>query len=171
MLSFHINLRMEYLRNGLLLLLFFVAISCSRTDKKFYSSRDSNSLRKRLHIPIIEENMVISDSTDFFRSYWSTAHKYPLDSLPLHVWKVIIPGRSVLSFESDAFRKRIDDTLLFQLNIDSKLYRDSSVTITGSVFYTQTSEQKSISLEFDKKYVRLDSMGVDSVKKSWQIAF
>jgi len=63
---------------------------------------------------------------------------------------VIIPGRSVLSFESDAFRKRIDDTLLFQLNIDSKLYRDSSVTITGSVFILKPVNKNQLALNLIK---------------------
>jgi hypothetical protein len=32
-------------------------------------------------------------------------------------------------------------------------------------------ERKSASFEFDSEYIKLDSLGVDSVKKAWKINF
>ena len=115
--------------------------------------------------------MTIDESATLSDTRWHTSPKYPKDTKVLHAWKTIIAGGSTLTFESDAFRKRIDDTLFYQLNIDSKLRKDSTVTVTGLVFYVMENESKSISLDFDNQYKSLDSLGVDSVKKSWKIYF
>ncbi|MCX6316262.1 MAG: hypothetical protein NTW29_03170 [Bacteroidetes bacterium] len=149
----------------------FIFFSCSKIDKKFYNSKDSNELRRRFHIPIIEAVMTQDESADLSDTRWATSPKFPRDTNVLHVWKAITAGRSILTFESDAFRKRIDDTLFYQLNVDSKFRKDSTVTVTGLVFYVMENESKSLSLDFDKKYKPLDSLGVDSVKKSWKLYY
>ena len=146
-------------------------LSCSIIDKNFYCSKESNSLRKRFHLPTIDSNMTLDESAVLFDSRWQASAKYPTDTIPLHAWKTIIVGRSYLTFESDAFRKRIDDTLFYQLNVDSRINKDSSVTVSGLVFYVMENESKSISLDFDNNYKRLDSLGVDSVKKEWRLNF
>jgi hypothetical protein len=113
----------------------------------------------------LDESVVLSDSR------WQSPVKYPSDTIPLHAWKTITVGGSFITFESDAFRKRIDDTLFYQLNIQSKFHKDSSVTVIGLVFYVMENERKSASFEFDSEYIKLDSLGVDSVKKAWKINF
>ncbi len=150
-------------------MLVLTLVSCSQIDRKFYYSKESNNLRKRFHIPTIENNMTLDESAVVFDSRWHTQTKYPMDTVPLHAWKGIVPGSSIITSETDAFRKRIDDTLFYQLNIDSKILKDSSVTVTGLVFYIMENESKSINL--DKQYQDLDSLGVDSVKKRWKLNF
>lgn len=144
------------MKENLFIILVLGLVSCSKVDKKHFCSRESNSLRKRFEIPIIEDNMKVADPTESFRCKWTTSEQYRSDTIPLHVWKVIVPGKSVLSLESDAFRKRIDDTLLYQLNIESKIHKDSSVTITGFLFYTHTNDRKSRSPDFDMHGKSLD---------------
>ena len=152
-------------------IIFFFIFGCAKVDKRFYCSKESNSLRKIVHIPIIEDNMTLDESAALSDSRWQTSIKYPTDTIPLHAWKTIVAGKSILTTETDAFRKRINDTLFYQLNIDSKIHKDSSVTVTGLVFYTMQNESKSISLEFDNQYKKLDSREVDSVKKEWNLGF
>jgi hypothetical protein len=115
--------------------------------------------------------MIVDESAALSDSRWQTSPKYPTDTIPLHAWKTIVVGRSILTFETDAFRKKIDDTLFYQLNIDSKIHKDSSVTVSGLVFYIMENESKSISLDFDNQYKSLDSLGVDSVKKRWKLYY
>jgi hypothetical protein len=113
----------------------------------------------------LDEGAALSDSR------WETSPKYPSDTLPLHAWKTISVVNSILTFESDAFRKKIDDTLFYQLSIYSKLHKDSSKTTTGLIFYIMENESKSLSPEFEKNYKSLDSRGVDSVKERWNLNF
>jgi hypothetical protein len=149
----------------------FLLFSCSNVDKTFFCSKESNILRKRFSLPAIDSNMTLDESAFASDSRWQSPVKYPSDTIPLHAWKTITVGRSFITSESDAFRKRIDDTLFYQLNIYSKVLNDSSVTITGLVFYVMENESRSTSFDFDKKYMKLDNLGVDSVKKAWKISF
>ena len=143
-------------------------LSCSRRfNRKFYCSKESNELRKKNHIPIIGDDMACRDSTDLDFSYWAAKQKYPTDTIILHAWKTITPGYSILSLESDAFRKRIDDTLFYQLNITSKIKKDSSASIDAMLLYILENESKSLSIEFDNKYKKLNRSELDSIIQKW----
>ena len=145
-----------------------VVLSCSRrVNRKFYCTKESNVLRKKFHIPIIGDDMTCRDSTDFYFIYWAAKQKYPADTNILHAWKTITPGHSILSLESDAFRKRIDDTLLYQLNITSKIKKDSSMSIDAMLFYILENESKSLSIEFDNQYKNLSRSELDSIIQQW----
>ena len=117
------------------LIISVLLFSCSNVDKTFLCSKDSHTLRRRFSLPAIDSNMTLDESVVLSDSRWQSSVKYPSDTIPLHAWKTITVGGSFITFESDAFRKRIDDTLFYQLNIQSKFHKDSSVKVTGIVFY------------------------------------
>src|SRR5687768_12596354 len=82
----------------------------------------ANNLRQRLHIPIID-NYMKAEKFGLIGSRWESKEDLPSGNEILHVWKIITPLSETAGLyeESDAFRKQFNDSLVFQLNIYSKI--------------------------------------------------
>lgn len=95
---------------------------------------NANKLRKRIHIPIIDDYM----KGDGYR--WESDNIVPIDSETLHWWKKVQEHHrngDLLSEESDAYRKNIND-VIFQLNIHSIIINDSISSRRGNLFLGNT---------------------------------
>lgn len=130
----------------------------------------SNDLRMRFGIPLIDSNLVSNDTISTVYSRWFSVNEFPAGNEVLHTWKTIstTSGSSIITTEDDAFRKRINDSLFYQLDINSVLGIDSSLATTGTIFEVTKNENTSGSKKTDKQYKQLDKPGIDSVMKSWK---
>lgn len=100
----------------------------------------------------------------FFGNRWESNSDFPKDSTPLHVWKTVTPltDTSGLDEEMDAYRKKYNDTVYFQMNIFSKVRGDSIAIRNGKLFFYKKNEQ----LDID-----ITDMQIDSVSKSWGLKY
>lgn len=123
----------------------------------------ANDLRQRLHIPIID-NYMKAEKFGSIGSRWESKEDLPSGNNILHVWKVIIPlsDTAGLYEESDAFRKRFNDSLIYQLNIHSKIIGDTLATRKGKIFSLNQSSLFDLDLTDDK---------IDSVVNSWGLTY
>lgn len=139
-------------------------------EKKYLPGKSSNSLRQRFSIPVIEGNMVCNDSNELYYNRWYSPQEFPAGPEVVHAWKTVSTAvsKSIITSEDDAFRKRINDTLFYQLNINSVLLNDSSASKTGQVFFVLKKENESADKKFDKHIHNLNGPGIDSVFRSWQ---
>lgn len=125
----------------------------------------ANELRERLQIPVIENDMIaVNYYNDFFGNRWESGRDYRLDTIPLHVWKNVIPFNDTagLAKELDAFRKKYNDTLYWQMNISSKIQGDTMVTRDGRLFLYGTNNLLD---------VNLTDLEIDSVSKTWGLNY
>lgn len=125
----------------------------------------ANDLRARLHVPIIDDYMKAKNKYNaFFGNRWESAKDLPKDTTPLHVWKTVTPltDSSGLNDEMDAYRKKYNDTLYFQMNIYSKVQGDTHVTRHGKLFFHDNNKL----LDID-----LTDFQIDSVSKRWGLKY
>jgi len=125
----------------------------------------ANELRKTLHIPIIDGYMKAQNKYNaFFGNRWESSRDLPTDMEALHVWKTVTPltDSSGLDNEMDAYRKRYNDTLYYQMNIYSKIHGDSLVDRKGKLFFLNNNNL----LDTD-----LNDYQIDSVSKSWELTY
>lgn len=121
----------------------------------------ANELRKKLQLPLIDEDMY--EKTDYAGngSRWNNKRKEPKDNEVLHAWKNIIPlnEKSGLDKEYDAYKRIINDTL-YQLNIDAKVVGDTAVIRQGTL-YRENSPGVATPI------TNLTDLQVDSLAKLW----
>src|SRR5262245_57959987 len=93
---------------------------------KLHYGVKANGLRQKLYIPIID-NYMKAMRFGPIGSRWESKEELPTGNNILHVWKMITPlsDTAGLYQESDAFRKRFNDSLVYQLNIYSHIIGDS----------------------------------------------
>jgi hypothetical protein len=144
------------------------------TFKHFYTKHQvsnlhygiqANELRKRLQIPIIEDNMKPEGYNEAISGlYWKANQQLPTDKEVLHVWKNAIPFSDTAGLykESDGFRKKYNDSLYYQLIIHSAITGDTTVKRSGKLFIYNKSELLNIVLNDEQ---------VDSVAKSWGLNY
>lgn len=126
---------------------------------------NANDLRVRLHIPIIDDYMKARNKYNAFSgNRWESGKALPKDQEPLHVWKTVTPltDTSGLYDEMDAYRKKLNDTLYFQMNIYSKVQGDTQATRHGKLFFHNYNKL----LDID-----LTDIQIDSVSKSWGLKY
>ncbi len=125
----------------------------------------SNELRKSLHIPIIDNYMkAVNKYNTYFGNRWESGKDLPQKFEILHVWKIVTPltDSSGLDYEADAFRKRYNDTLFYQLNIYSKVYGDSVVKRNGNLFFYN--KRGLLDMELNENQI-------DSVAENWKLLY
>jgi hypothetical protein len=159
----------KYLLPGILLLfiaylVFDFFFTRHRISNLHYGVK-ANDLRVRLHIPIIDDYMKAKNKYNaFFGNRWESGTDLPKDQEPMHVWKTVTPltDTTGLNEEMDAYRKKLNDTLYFQMNIYSKVQGDTQVTRHGKLFYNNYNKL----LDID-----LTDIQIDSVSISWRLKY
>ncbi len=125
----------------------------------------ANDLRVRLHIPIIDDYMKAKNRYNtFFGNRWESRNNLPNGPEPLHVWKTVTPLTDTIGLcdEMDAYRKKFNDTLYFQMNIYSKVQGDTQSSRHGILFFPNYNKL----LDMD-----LTDIQIDSVSKSWGLNY
>jgi hypothetical protein len=130
---------------------------------KLHYGVKANSLREILYIPIIDDYMKATESGPP-GSRWESKGDLPKGNTALHVWKTITPlsDTAGLYEESDAFRKRFNDSLVYQLNINSKISGDTIANRKGQLFFYSRSSLPAIDINDDK---------IDSIARSWGLTY
>lgn len=121
----------------------------------------ANELRKKLQLPLIDEDMY--EKTDYAGngSRWNNKRKEPKGNEILHVWKNVIPknDESGLFKEYDAY-KRISNDTIYQLNIVAEVVGDTAVIRQGTL-YRENSPGVATPI------ADLTDLQVDSLAKLW----
>lgn len=159
----------KYLLPGILLLfiaylVFDFFYNRHRISNLHYGIK-ANDLRVRLHIPIIDDYMKAKNNYKaFLGNRWESGNDLPKDQEPLHVWKTVTPFTDTTGLydEMDAYRKKLNDTLYFQMNIYSKIQGDTQATRYGKLFFYNYNKM----LDID-----LNDIQIDSVSKSWGLKY
>ena len=130
---------------------------------KLHYGVKANTLRENLHIPIIDDYMKAKEFGPP-GSRWESKEDLPEGNITLHVWKIITPlsDTAGLYEESDAFRKRFNDTLVYQLNIHSKISGDTMIIRKGQLFFYNRLSLLDIDINDDK---------IDSVARAWGLTY
>jgi hypothetical protein len=132
---------------------------------KLHYGAKANALRERLFIPIIEDNMKPDRYNKAIAGLrWKAKRELPSDSEILHAWKIVTPLSETAGLyqESDALRKKYNDSLYYQLNIYSEITGDTTAKRNGSLFFYGKPGV------FEQK---LDDDQIDSVAQSWGLSF
>ena len=125
----------------------------------------TNDLREKLHIPIIDDYMKATYKyKDYLGNRWEADKDLPKDTTPLHVWKIMTPLTDSIGLndEIDAYRKKYNDTLYFQMNIYSKVQGDTIAKRHGRLFFLNNNTL----LDMD-----LSDIQIDSVSRSWGLTY
>lgn len=126
----------------------------------------ANDIRKKLFVPIIDDYMFVEDpDAKYVGNRWESKKELPENyGEVLHVWKVAIPltEKAGLSEEKDGFRKKANDSLYYQLNINSTIQGDSFAVRRGELFYYNMHGSPNLNL---------DDAGIDSVAKKWRLFY
>ncbi|BAU55500.1 hypothetical protein [Mucilaginibacter gotjawali] len=138
----------------------------------------SNPLRKKLNIPVIEGDMSpIYRYHQFYASNrWESGNEYPVNGVIAHPYKFVDADRKTLRLkeEGDSYRRRINDTIFQQINIDSEIIGDTISKRHGLLFYMHKSNLLLDTFVLVKPYnkeLKLDERGVDSVAKKWHLDY
>jgi hypothetical protein len=125
----------------------------------------ANAFRQKHFVPIIEDDMK-PDRYDaaILGLRWQARRELPSDREVLHVWKIVTPlsDTAGLYQEKDAFRKKYNDSLYYQLNINSEITGDTIAKRSGKLFFYERAgllEQE------------LNDRQIDSVAKNWGILY
>ncbi|MGJ8745141.1 hypothetical protein [Polaribacter sp.] len=125
----------------------------------------ANGLRRSLNVPIIDEYMTAESKHDeFFGNRWESWREKPNSDEILHAWKVVTPSENeqyILHNELDAYRMKIENGIILQLNIFSEIYNDSILTQTGRIVYHTE----------PRRNIELNEKDLDSVVKSWNLNY
>ena len=164
---------MRHFKNILFLLALLLFFSCRfpRRHSNLNNGVQSNPLRQKIHIPIIDSYMKKDNKPAFLGGErWDSKIDFFRKNQILHYWKIIRPYDSFKAFseEEDAYRIKLNDTIGMQLNIHSKIKSDSIVTRSGNLFSFALARPDSEPLT---SFMILDEKGIDSVVKSWGLYY
>lgn len=132
--------------------------------KNLHYGVKANPLRRSLHIPIIDDYMKAEHRyNQYSGNRWTSKKELPSGSEVLHVWKIVTPlsDASGLFDEMDGFRKRLNDSVCYQLNIDSKIVGDTIAIRTGQLFYYHKSDLP----------LNLTDLQIDSISAAWGLPY
>jgi hypothetical protein len=124
----------------------------------------ANSLRMALNVPIIDDYMkVVHRYNQYSGNRWQSKKELPSGNEVLHVWKNVTPlsDTSGLFDEMDGFRKKLNDSIYYQLNIDSRIIGDTIATRTGKLFYYRKSDTGR----------GLTDLQIDSISTAWGLHY
>jgi hypothetical protein len=151
----------------------FFLLSCQSNGNSISKLRDgpsSNKLREKLRVPIIDSYMVKTDDHSFGSDRWESKQEIPTDAVVLHHFKLILPYKESESSleEWDGILMKINDSVIHQININSKIKDKFVVTRTGELYIYPFNlpEPKRNRLE---PYKQLEEKEIDSIFKSWKL--
>lgn len=128
------------------------------------NGRNNNTVRIRLHVPIIEDNMIQVYAPDsFLANHWKTIDDSPTDDKPLHYLKNITPiGPLNKVIEKDSFRKRLDSKRFSTFYIKSAIVDNTHAIREGLLTIENSNGSKNIKLNEER---------IDSVATSWGLDY
>ncbi len=134
----------------------------NRKDDNLYYGANANEIRAKFNIPGINDKMIPKSLYNGHR--WDSPDNFPNDQEVLHLWKIVTLPKYFGSIyeEKDAFRKKYNDSLYYQLNIFTRISCDTVVKSQGSLFFVDKSEYP---------MVTLNKAQIDSVAQSWGLNF
>jgi len=129
----------------------------------------SNSLRKKLNIPIIEEDMAPHDRYDKSGNRWLVKNEYPGYGLISHIYKFVEvdPNTLKIQKESDAFRRKVNDTVFEELVLAFNFQSDTVNNRRGAIFYLHNTDY----LDYARKDKYFNSLGIDSIAADWHLEY
>ena len=153
---------------------FFIFLMGYQSDSEQISKlRDgpsSNKLREKLKVPIIDTYMVKTEDHSFGSDRWESNIKLPTKGIILHLFKLILPyDKSESSLEEwDGIAMKINDSVIHQINISSKIKDKLDVTRTGELYIypLNLSEPKKNRLQ---PYRQLQEKDIDSIFVNWKL--
>lgn len=126
----------------------------------------SNKIRQKLHIPIIDTDMIFKGFFPDKRRWINASNNLnvePIDDKVIHIWKNVCLHEDdslKLYEEHDGFSKKINNRIV-RLNIYSEIYGDTLSTRRGIVFFRDES----------LKSRKLDDSQIDSIVKIWGLDY
>jgi hypothetical protein len=129
----------------------------------------SNPLRRKLKVPIIEENMNPRDTYNRSGNRWFVANEYPEYGQISHIFKYVKADKNTFKIkeEEDAFSRRINDSIFQEFILGFKFVGDTVIRENGLLLLRQNTE----SLDYDSKQKVLDSRAIDSVAIQWHLNY
>lgn len=125
--------------------------------------KKANNLRISLAIPSIKSSMYsnrISRKTigNSWENFWSN----PKEGEVIHIWKISIPkdDNKTLFEERDGFRKMLQNGILYQLNIITKIENNKVIEKYGTLFQVRSSNEL---------YKEFSGSKLDSIIFDWRI--
>jgi hypothetical protein len=157
----------------LIALLFTFLLGCQSDRDQISKLRDgpsSNKLREKLKVPIIDSYMIKTDDHSFGSDRWEPKEEMPTEGIALHLFKNILPYNKIeLSLEEwDGILMKINDSVVHQLNITSKIKDRSDVSRTGELYIYPLNlpESKKNRLYPNRE---LNEKEIDSIFINWKL--
>lgn len=125
--------------------------------------KKANDVRIALNIPSIKSSMYSSRvNRKTIGNHWKNFWDNPDKGEVLHVWKIAIPksDHKTLSEEKDGFRKRLDNGVVYQLNLVTKIENNQIIEQYGFLFQVPSSYESKKELSGSK---------LDSIISDWKI--
>jgi hypothetical protein len=137
---------------------------------KLSEGPSSNKLRKKLKIPIIDSHMVKTEIHSFGSDRWESKEEIPTEGIALHIFKNILPyDKSDSSLEEwDGILMKINDSVIHQINIISKIKDRFVVTRTAELFIYLPNLPNPIKNRLEP-YKNLKEKEIDSILVSWRL--
>ncbi|MBK9565391.1 MAG: hypothetical protein WAT22_12245 [Saprospiraceae bacterium] len=135
-------------------------------NENLYYGVKANEKREKLFIPIIDDQLTSNWFSSFFPigDRWDSGYDLPKDDEVLHLWKIVtLPKYFGSTYEEkDAFRKKYNDTLYYQMNLFARVSSDTLVKRQGSIFLLNHNHVLDM---------RLNSAQIDSVAQIWGLDY
>lgn len=157
----------------LIVLIFIFLSGCQSNGDQISKLRDgpsSNKLREKLRVPIIDSYMVKTDIHSFGSDRWESKEDVPTEGIALHIHKNILPyDKSEGSLEEwDGILMQINDSVVHQINIISKINDRFAVTRTGELFVYPLNLPDHIKNRLEPNR-ELEEKEIDSILISWKL--
>lgn len=148
-------------------------LGCQSDSDQISKLRDgpsSNKLREKLRVPIIDSYMIKTEIHSFGSDRWESKEEIPVGGIALHLFKNILPfDKNDSSLEEwDGILMKINDSVVHQINIISKIKDRFVVVRTGELFIYPLNLPKPIKNRLDP-YKKLKEKGIDSILTSWKL--
>jgi hypothetical protein len=130
----------------------------------------SNALRVKWKMPVIEDDMSPSYHYNKRENRWDVSDEYPDDNQTLHMEKTVTVDTNTNKVvkEEDVFRRKINDTVFRELAVSYKFIGSRPYIDTGVLIYIYKSPYY---LNHNNKEIWLDKNSVDSVAKKWHLDY
>ena len=130
----------------------------------------ANPLRAKLQLPLIENDMTACyPYNNSGSNRWEAAHQNPGKGQIIHIYKTVDADNQTFKIEqeTDAFRRKINDSVFQQLTITTIFKADTVLKKEGWLFYWHNTGYYG----YNNEEKDLDSHGVDSVASSWRLRY
>ena len=126
----------------------------------------ANAFRLKWHVPVIEKDMeAVGHYNTSASNKWQTTDQFPGNGKVLHIYKMVDANLETLQpeQETDAFRRKINDSVFEQLTVTHTFKADTLYKTAGWLFLVHDTGF----YNYDNHERDLDGHGVDSVAKKW----